>query len=67
MAGQWILTVQRLAELLAGPVLAAAGRGPVSTPVIAAALRGVIADAPGIFAPVAGHLTPTGGEARTVL
>lgn len=57
IADLWILilTVQRLAELLAGPVLAAAGRRPVSTPMIAAALRTVLADAPGMFAPVAGH------------
>lgn len=55
IAGLWVLTVQRLAELLGVPVLAAAGRRPVSTPVIAAALRAVLADAPGVFAPVAGH------------
>lgn len=55
IAGLWILTVHRLAELLAGPVLAVAGRRPVSTPVVAAALRAVLVDAPGVFAPVARH------------
>ena len=44
-----------LAELLAAPVLAAAGRRPVSTPVVAAAVRGALAEAPGLFAPVAEH------------
>lgn len=49
------LTAYRLAELLGAPALAAAGRRPVSTPVIAAALRRALAEAPGVFAPVAGH------------
>src|SRR5690606_12334071 len=45
----------RLAELLAAPVLAAQGRRPVSTPVIAAAVRRALDEEPGMFAPVAGH------------
>jgi hypothetical protein len=49
------LTVYRMAELLGASRLAGAGRRPVSTPVIAAALRGSLAEEPGIFAPVAGH------------
>lgn len=49
------VTVYRLAELLGAPALAAAGRRPVSTPVIAAALRRALADDPGVFAPVAAH------------
>ncbi|MBN2622152.1 MAG: hypothetical protein JXA83_02230, partial [Acidimicrobiales bacterium] len=49
------LTVYRLAELLGATALAAAGRRPVSTPVIAAALRRALADDPGVFAPVAAH------------
>jgi ATP-dependent helicase/nuclease subunit B len=49
------LTAYRLAELLGAPSLAAAGRRPVSTPVIAAALRRALRDGPGIFAPVAEH------------
>lgn len=49
------LTLHRLAERLGGPVLAAAGRRPVSAPVIAEAVRRVLAEAPGMFAPVADH------------
>ncbi len=49
------VTPYRLAELLAAPTLAGSGRRPVSTPVIAAAVRAALADAPGAFAPVAGH------------
>jgi hypothetical protein len=49
------VTVYRLAELLGSTQLAAQGRRPVSTPVLAAALRGALTRDPGIFAPVAGH------------
>ena len=49
------VTVYRLAELLGSAQLAGSGRRPVSTPVIAAALRSALAQDPGIFAPVAGH------------
>jgi hypothetical protein len=49
------VTVYRLAELLGSAQLAGSGRRPVSTPVIAAALRSALTREPGIFAPVAGH------------
>lgn len=49
------LTLHRLAERLGGPSLAASGRRPVSVPVVAAAVRRVLAEAPGMFAAVAGH------------
>jgi len=49
------LTVYRLAELLGAPRLAAAHRRPVSTPVLAAAVRAVLAAGPGRFRPVAEH------------
>ncbi|MBW3557670.1 MAG: PD-(D/E)XK nuclease family protein [Actinobacteria bacterium] len=49
------LTLHRLAERLGAPTLAAAGRRPVSAPVIAAAVRTVLDDEPGVFAPVAEH------------
>jgi ATP-dependent helicase/nuclease subunit B len=49
------VTVYRLAELLGSAQLAGSGRRPVSTPVIAAALRSALTKDPGIFAPVAGH------------
>lgn len=55
LAAVGFLTVYRLAELLAAPVLAGAGRRPVSTPVIAAALRRALAEDPGVLAAVAGH------------
>lgn len=48
-------TVYRLAELLGGPRLAGAGRRPVSTPVLAAAVRAGLAHQPGAFRPVAEH------------
>lgn len=50
-------TVYRYGELLGAPVLAAAGRRPVSTPVVAAAIRRVLAEDAGVFAPVADHPT----------
>lgn len=55
VVGVAFLTVYRLAELLAAPRCAAAGRRPVSTPVIASAVRRVLRREPGIFAPVASH------------
>src|SRR5688572_14642365 len=55
LIGVSFLTVYRLAELLAAAALAAAGRRPVSTPLIGAAVRRVLGDAPGLFAPVAAH------------
>ena len=48
-------TVYRLAELLGAARLAGDGRRPVSTPIIAAALRTALDADPGIFAPVAEH------------
>jgi ATP-dependent helicase/nuclease subunit B len=55
IAAVTFLTVYRLAELLGAARLAATGRRPVSTPVIAAAVRGVLEEDPGIFRPVADH------------
>jgi ATP-dependent helicase/nuclease subunit B len=49
------LTLYRLAERLGAPSLAAAGRKPVSTPVVGQAVRAVLADDPGVLAPVAAH------------
>jgi hypothetical protein len=50
-----VLTVDRLAERIAAPVLAGSGRRPVTEPVLAAAWRRALAGDPGVFAPVAGH------------
>ena len=55
VAAVTFLTVYRLAELLGAPALAAQGRRPVSTPVLAAAIRQVLARQPGMFAAVAAH------------
>ncbi len=55
VAAVQFLTAYRLAELLGGPRLAAAGRRPVSTAVLAATVRGVLASNPGIFARVREH------------
>ncbi len=55
LAAVTFLTVYRLGELLGAAGLAAAGRRPVSTPVVAAALRASLAEDPGIFGPVASH------------
>ena len=55
MAAVTFLTVYRLGELLGAPRLAADGRRPVSTPVIAAAFRTALASRPGVFGPVASH------------
>ncbi|MGI8425040.1 MAG: PD-(D/E)XK nuclease family protein [Actinomycetota bacterium] len=49
------LTPYRLAELLGAARLAGSGRRPVSTPVIAAALRAALTENPGLFKPVAAH------------
>ncbi|HEX5615371.1 MAG TPA: PD-(D/E)XK nuclease family protein [Acidimicrobiia bacterium] len=50
-----LLTLYRLGELLGAPVLAASGRRPVSTPVVAAAARRVLRTEPGLFRAVADH------------
>lgn len=55
IANVTFVTLRRLAERLGAATLAAAGRRPVSAPVIAAAMRAVLAEAPGVFAPVADH------------
>ncbi len=55
IANVTFVTLYRLAERLGAAVLAAAGRRPVSAPVIAAAMRAVLDEAPGVFAPVADH------------
>lgn len=55
LAGATFLTTHRLAELLGAADLAGQGRRPVSTPVLAAAVRGALAAEPGLFAAVADH------------
>ena len=55
IAGVDMVTLNRLAELIAGPTLAAAGRSPMSTPVIDLTIANVLADDPGPFGAVATH------------
>ncbi len=55
IAGVTFLTPYRLAELLGAAPLAAQRRRPVSTPVVAAAIRQVLDAEPGMFAPVLTH------------
>jgi ATP-dependent helicase/nuclease subunit B len=55
VANVTFLTLFRLAERLGAAPLAAAGRRPISTPVLAQAVRAILAAEPGVFAPVASH------------
>ena len=55
IANVTFVTLHRLAERLGAAALASAGRRPVSAPVIAAAVRAVLAETPGVFGPVADH------------
>jgi len=55
VAGVDLVTLNRLAELIAGPALAADGRSPMSTPVIDLTIAAVLDDDPGPFGAVAGH------------
>ena len=50
-----MVTLNRLAELLAGPTLASQQRQPVSTPVLELTVRKVLDEAPGSYRPVADH------------
>lgn len=61
IANVTFITLRRLAEQLAAPQLASIGRRPVSAPLISNAVRAILDDAPGVFAPVAQH--PTTEEA----
>jgi RecB family exonuclease len=55
IANVGFLTAYRLAQLLGGPDLAAAGRRPVSAALLAEALGSVVRAEPGAFAAVAEH------------
>ncbi len=55
VVGASFVTLYRLAERVGGPTLAAAGRQPVSAAVVLQAVRGALAEAPGILARVASH------------
>ena len=55
VAGLSVLTVDRLAELIAAAALTGAGRRPATSPVVAAAWRRALAEGAGVFAPVMAH------------
>jgi ATP-dependent helicase/nuclease subunit B len=55
IAAVTFLTPYRLAELLGAPGVAAGGRRPVSTPILAGAVRAVLHDDPGYFVGVHTH------------
>jgi ATP-dependent helicase/nuclease subunit B len=55
IAGVDMVTLNRLAELIAGPRLAAEGRSPMSTPVIDLTIAALLDDDPGPFGAVATH------------
>ena len=55
LIGVTFVTPYRLAELLGAASLAASARRPVSTPVLAAAVRTALTAEPGVFGPVAVH------------
>ena len=50
-----LVTPARFAERMVGAELAATGRRPVSTPLIDITVRGVLREAPGVYAAVADH------------
>ncbi len=55
IVGVDVVTLNRLAELVAGPQLAEAGRSPMSTPVIDLTIASILAADPGPFGAVATH------------
>ena len=55
VAGLSVLTVDRLAELIAAPALTGSGRRPATSPVVAAAWRRALAECAGVFEPVSAH------------
>lgn len=55
IVGVDMVTLNRLAELIAGPELAAAGRSPTSTPVVDLAVAAALQAEPGRFGAVATH------------
>ena len=55
LVGVDMVTLNRLAELVAGPSLAADGRSPMSTPVVELAVARALRAAPGIFDAVGDH------------
>ncbi len=57
IVGVDMVTLNRLAELIAGPTLAASGRSPMSSSLVELAIAQVLEAQPGVFRDVAGHPT----------
>ncbi len=72
IAGVTVVTLYRLAEMIAAPVMAKACRRPATAAVVVGAMRGALARSPGLFADVAEHpqtaqaLASASRELRTV-
>ncbi|QFG69233.1 PD-(D/E)XK nuclease family protein [Ornithinimicrobium pratense] len=64
VAGLWVTTLPRLAEQLAAPRLTGAGRRPATRAFVAATVRGVLQERPGIFREVADHPSTARALAR---
>jgi RecB family exonuclease len=58
-----VVTLRRFAEILAADALTRAGRRPITGPVLIGAIRSLLAETPGIFAPVVRHV----GTARALV
>lgn len=58
-----VVTLRRFAEILAGDELTRTGRRPITGPVLIGAIRSLLAETPGIFAPVVRHV----GTARALI
>ena len=55
IAGLSIVTLYRLAERIAAPVLAGGGRRPVTAPVLVGAMRAIVSTTDTCFTPIADH------------
>jgi RecB family exonuclease len=64
VAGLWVTTLPRLAEQLAAPRLTGSGRRPATRALVAATVRGVLQDHPGVFGEVADHPSTARALAR---
>ncbi|MFK5634042.1 PD-(D/E)XK nuclease family protein [Ornithinimicrobium sp. LYQ103] len=64
VAGLWITTLPRLAEHLAAPRLTGEGRRPATRALVAATVRGLLQDDPGVFGEVADHPSTARALAR---
>lgn len=62
VAAVQVVTLKRFAEMTGGTELARSGRRPLTGPLLIGALRSVLAEEPGTFAPVADHI----GTARAL-